>query len=195
MNFKGTRTLRLPARNMARRGTAAVTALGLVLGLATTASAVNYSTGPGKNSAFEASTGNPLTTLAPQLTGVIVKGKKKTIIAVEASYTDGPYTPTAQVDRILGMNATVNGVVMKPQPSTAYQYVIDCGFAAGMVTPACCTTTGHFWLDIDEAELANPGMFVGQQLNVVLSAGDLSAGALVGVQPMDATMSVRVTKK
>ena len=196
MQSKRIRTIHLSGSNTARRGLAAATALGLVLGLATTASAVNYSTSPGKNSAFEASTGNPLTAAGTtQLTATIEKGKKKTVIAVEATYGDGPYIPTSVQKRALAMNVTVNGVTMHPDPAASYQYVIDCGWAMGSGPPAACFTTGTFWLDIDAAELANPGVFVGQPLSIVLTAGDVAASPLIGVTPMDASLSVRVTKK
>ena len=195
MHSKKILTPHLFAANAARRGLAAATALGLVLGLATTASAVNYTTGQGKNAAFAAFTGNVLTTLQPQLTASIAKGKKKTVIAVEASYSDGPYTPTTSTMRVLGMRAEVNGVIMQPNPFAGYMYDTDCGWASGMVDTLACATKGTFWLDIDAAELANPGQFVGQPLTVTLHAGDLAGGGLVGVQLMDASLTVRVQKK
>jgi hypothetical protein len=191
MNAKGNRIFQQSACTTARRGLAAVTALGLVVGLATTAAAVNYSTSPGKNAAFEASTGNPLTVYLPKLTATIEKGKKRTVLAIEAGYTDGPYAPIYGV-RALGLGVTVNGIAIQPNPAAAEQNVIDCGLTD--TAPAACTIVGTFWLDIDAAELANPGVFVGQPLSIVMSAGHVGGGP-PPPNPMDATLSVRVQKK
>lgn len=173
------------------RGIALGTALGFVLSLATTGVAATYSTSPGKNSAFEASTATPLTVYGSKLTATIAKGKKKTVLAIEAGYTDGPYSPIYGV-RALGIGVTVNGVPVQPNPAAAEQNVIDCGLTDS--PPATCGVVGTFWFDIDAAELANPGMFVGQPLTVILSAGDVSGG-LFPANPMDASLSVRVQKK
>lgn len=191
MNAKGTRKHCSPAGNQARRGLIVTAALGFVLGLATTAAAVDYSTSPGKNSAFEASTGNVLTNYASKLTATIAKGKKKTVLAIDAGYTDGPYSPIYGV-RALGIGVTVNGVAVQPNPAATEQHVIDCGL--GDTPPATCSVVGTFWFDIDAAELANPGVFVGQPLTVVLSAGHVGAGP-PPPNPMDASLSVRVQKK
>jgi hypothetical protein len=191
MKAKENRTLRLSAGTTARRGLAAATALGLVLGLATTGAATNYSTSPGKNSAFESSTNNPLTVYLPKLTATIAKGKKKTVLAIDAAYTDGPYGPIYGV-RALGLGVTVNGIAVQPNPAATEQNVIDCGLVD--TPPAGCTIVGTFWLDIDAAELANPGVFVGQPLTVVMSAGHIGAGP-PPANPMDASLSVRVHKK
>jgi hypothetical protein len=191
MKAKENRTLRLSAGTTARRGLAAATALGLVLGLATTGAATNSSTSPGKNSAFESSTNNPLTVYLPKLTATIAKGKKKTVLAIDAAYTDGPYGPIYGV-RALGLGVTVNGIAVQPNPAATEQNVIDCGLVD--TPPAGCTIVGTFWLDIDAAELANPGVFVGQPLTVVMSAGHIGAGP-PPANPMDASLSVRVHKK
>jgi hypothetical protein len=191
MNTKGNRPLQLSAVTAARRSLAATAALGLVVGLATAAAAVNYSTSPGKNSAFEASTGDVLTPYAPKLTASIEKGKKRTVLAIEAAYTDGPYSPIYGV-RALGLGVTVNGVAVQPNPAAAEQHVIDCGLTD--TPPATCGVVGTFWFDIDAAELANPGVFVGQPLSVVMSAGHVGGGP-PPANPMDASLSVRVQKK
>jgi len=52
-----------------------------------------------------------------------------------------------------------------------------------------------WWLDIDAAETANPGVFVNQPLTITLLGGDLTNGTLVGVQPMDISLSAIVVKK
>lgn len=172
-------------------GTATVAAL--VLGIWTAGAASAASTSPGKNSAFESSTGVLLNTYGNKLTATIAKGRKKTVLAIEASYSDGASYPTPVGMRVLGMQVLVNGVTAQPNPSGFYQYLTDCGYVDN--DPVACTVTGTFWIDIDAAELANPGLFVGQPLVVNLVAGDLAAGSLVGITPMDASLTVRVQKK
>lgn len=188
-------TVHLPScpsvRASKHRGFALVTALGIVLSLTTTGLAATYSTSPGKNSAFEASTGEALTVYGSKLTATIAKGKKKTVLAIEAGFTDGPYSPIYGV-RVLGIGVAVNGVPVQPNPAAAEQNVIDCGLTD--TPPATCGVVGTFWFDIDAAELANPGMFVGQPLTVILSAGDVSGGPFPA-NPMDASLSVRVQKE
>jgi hypothetical protein len=191
MKVKRIRTVYPSTSNTARHSLAITTAIGLVLGLAAVSTATDYSTSPGKNAAFEAATGNVLTVYAPKLTGTIAKGKRNTVLAIEAAYTDGPYSPIYGV-RALGLGVTVNGVAVQPNPAAAEQHVIDCGLTD--TPPATCTVVGTFWFDIDAAELANPGVFVGQPLTVVMSAGHVGAGA-PPANPMDATLTVRVQKK
>jgi hypothetical protein len=174
-----------------RRIVAAATAVGLALSLTGSAGAATYSTSPGKNSAFEASTADPLTVYSSKLTATIVKGKKGTVLAMEAGYTDGPYGPIGGV-RAIAIGVTVNGIAVQPNPAAVEQHTVDCGMTD--TPPAICTVVGTFWFDIDAAELANPGMFVGQPLTVVLSAGDVSGGAFPA-NPMDSSLSVRVQKK
>lgn len=175
-----------------RRGFAVAAVLAVASSFLCTVVASAASTSPGKNSAFVSSSG-VLTAYMPQATATIVKGKKKTVLAIEASYSDGASYPTAPGIRVLGMRVAVNGVLAQPNPSAAYVYLTDCGFVD--TPPVACTVTGTFWLDVDAAELANPGMFVGQPLVVTLEAGDLTNGALVGITPMDASLTVRVQKK
>jgi hypothetical protein len=151
------------------------------------------STSPGKASVFASSTGVPLAPgFSPLLAATIVKGKKKTVLAVTAMYTDGPYAPTPVVKRVLGLSVSVNGVLMQPSGSPQGA-VIDCGFANP--PPSACAVSGTWWLDIDAAETANPGVFYGQPLVITLTGGDLSGGVLIGVQSMDASLSAVVQKK
>ncbi len=178
---------------MIRRTTVILTALGL-----TFASQPGFaaSTSPGKASAFESMTGVPLAGgSVPLLVATIAKGKKKTVLKVEAMYTDGPYDPSPTTTRVLGLEVTVNGVRVNPSTGgvPAQGVVSDCGFAAP--PPTTCTAIGTWWLDIDAAETANPGMFVNQPLTVTLAGGDLAGGGLVGVQLMDVSLSAIVVKK
>src|SRR6266849_4296890 len=163
-----------------------------------TAPAYAASTSPGKSSAFESMTTVLLVpSPSPLLMATIVKSKKKTVLKVEAMYTDGPYSPTPPTTRVLGLVVTVNGVLMNPSTAGAAAFgegtVIDCGFSNP--PPAVCAASGTWWLDIDAAEAANPGLFVNQPLMITLTGGDLTGGALVGVQNMDVALSAIVVKK
>jgi hypothetical protein len=50
-----------------------------------------------------------------------------------------------------------------------------------------CSLSGTWWLDLDAAELANPGMFVNMPLVVILSPGSTNAG-IFGTATLTATM-------
>lgn len=176
----------------ARRSFAAATVLAMVSTFLATGVGSAASTSPGKNSAFVSSTG-VLTSYNVQASATIEKGKKKTVLAIEASYSDGASYPTAAGMRVLGLAVYVNGVQAQPNPLASYVYLTDCGYVDD--DPVACSVTGTFWLDIDAAELANPGAFVGEPLVVELTAGDLAAGPLVGITPMDTSLTVRVQKK
>jgi hypothetical protein len=180
-----------------RRGRTAATLLALVFGFSTTGVVSAASTSPGKNSAFVSTTGvlRYFFTDEAKSTATIEKGKKKTVLAIEATLSDGVSYPTPSAIRVLGILVRVNGVTAWPNPNASYQYYTDCGFD-GDVAPVACSVSGTFWFDVDAAELANPGQFVGQPLVVELTAGDLpGGGALVGVTQVDTSLSVRVQKK
>jgi hypothetical protein len=176
-----------------RRGHRAAAALALVLSVSATSLANAESTSPGKNSVFVSAAGIPLTSYATTLTGIIEKGRKRTVLAIETVYSDAGSYPTPAIDRVLGTIVRVNGIAAQPNPQSVWQYLVDCGFYN--TAPIACAVAGTFWLDLDAAELANPGMFIGQPLVVEFTAGDLTNGALVGILPMDASMTVRVQKK
>ena len=146
------------------------------------------STSPGANAAFESATAVPL---APPssvlLTASITKGKKKKVLAVEAMYTDGNYSPTPAAPRVLHLLVDVNGILMEPTVGLNGA-IEDCGFAAP--PPVACTITGSWWLDID----ANP-VLINAPLTITLKGGDISGGPLVGFQLMDVSLSVNMTKK
>jgi hypothetical protein len=120
------------------------------------------STSPGKSSAFASGSLSPLganpTTL---LTATIAKGRKRRVLAIEA--TVGTESGAAGV---LEMRPLVNDVAADgPIVSVACQ-----------PTLVHCSMTGTWWLDLDAAEAANPGVFVKQPLEVRLVGGTLAGG-------------------
>ena len=140
------------------------------------------STSPGKNSAFETSdfgNGDIPVIVSPLLTATISKGKKKYVLAVEARLSSG----YSQVSSYLILRTKVNGVEMEPS-------------GPNDVVQACngnpCTLTSTWWLDLDAAEAANPGVFIKMPLSVTLEGGE---GFAAPQSDARVTMSVRMQKK
>ncbi len=173
-----------------KRVLAAIATTALVLGfLAVVTSTQGFaaSTSPGKNLAFESSDFNgdgdipqSVTTL---LTATIVKGKKKHVLMVEATLSTG----SSLCSSYLYMRTEVNGVLpMEPRGGGGHDEVLQpCNSG-----PA--TLTGTWWLDLDAAEAAHPGVFIGQPLTVKLLGGE---GFPAPQSDGKVTMSVRIQKK
>lgn len=139
---------------------------------------------PGKESIFVSASNVPLPTPytpVQVLAGQLLKGKRKTVIEITATWTTFPLS-TVQT----GVRPQVNGQYAEPKQGFT-------GWTAGQLCagPAVCTTTARFFFDIDEAELNAPGSFVGQPLNVTLNAlQDATPGTLLNV-----VLEARVQKK
>jgi hypothetical protein len=170
--------------------------IGLGLGIALVAAPGHAaSTSPGKSSAFESANLAAMPEFpTPVLTASLAKGKKKTVLAISATITAGGGAPIC-----IGLQATVNGVLPEPSAGAATTAIAvqDCGGCNAQAVPdSLCSTTGTWWLDLDAAELANPGVFINQPISVVLTAGN---GGNVVTCPCagatDVSLSVVVTKK
>jgi len=136
------------------------------------------STSPGKNAAFESATINPIPVPpATLLTATILKGKKRTVLAVEAMLT-----ASAGPALKFTIRPTVNGVDMEPQGAASQE---------GCSASIPCSATGTWWLDLDAAETANPGTFISQPLTITLIGGEQSGAAIDG----HVTMTARLQKK
>lgn len=152
-------------------------------------------TSPGANSVFVSASNVNLPALgngsASLLTGTITKGKRKTVVAVEAMLTGIGSSSGPRVDQIW---PTINGIVIEPK----FKSVPDPDMAQvncpTITAPSSitCTTTGTWWLDIDAAEAANPGMFVGKALNITLMGNEATGN---GDIDLEATLTARVQKK
>ena len=130
---------------------------------ATPSSAQSYSLS-GKKSAYAmvpygaANGGGPMPSADVSLVSVsITKGLKKNVLVVHGELT-GRGNGNASAVRI---NAAVNGHGMEGE--TAYG---NCGGSEG------CSATGSWFLDLDAAEAAFPGSFIGQTLTIELVGGD-----------------------
>jgi hypothetical protein len=133
-------------------------------------------TKPPKESLFVHETGATITSgfgNCTVLAGTIAKGKKKTVLRVDASFRG----TSVSTGNDCSVNMTVNGIGMN-------------GAGGYYNTPApCISVTGSFWLDIDAAEAANPGMFINQPLTITLDCrADVNT-------PYAATFSAQVIKK
>jgi hypothetical protein len=150
-------------------------------------------TSPGANSVFVSASNVTLPAIGPAslLTGTITKGKRKTVVAVEGMLTGIGSSAGPRVDEIW---PTINGIVVEPKfknapdPDTAH---VNCPTITAP-SSLTCTTTGTWWLDIDAAEAANPGMFIGKALNITLMGAERTGN---GDIDLEATLTARVQKK
>src|SRR5262245_25239871 len=152
----------------------ATLAAGMLVGCAFMFAAVTPARGAmtleGKKASYKSLTGvaipqGPPVTVA---TLAIEKGKKKRVLEVDATIVE-----TSNVATGIGLIVEVNGVAMEPTGAT-YQVIEGC--SASLIN---CTVQGTYWLDLDQAEAANPGVFINQPLVITLqatSAGSPSTG-------------------
>ena len=76
----------------------------------------------------------------------------------------------------------VNGVGLNP---------LDLSAAVSCAAAVDCTATGTWWLDLDAAEAAHPGSFIGKPLNVDLLGQNVSGPGYFGY----AGLRARLVKK
>jgi hypothetical protein len=117
------------------------------------------------------------------LSGTIQRGKGHRVLVIQAMV--GSVTPGEDAS----IHPLVNGVACEPSdelgnPTSA---TITCPSDATFG----CNATGTWWLDLDAAEAAHPGAFIGKPLAIELIAGTHNADG-IGVF---ADMSVRLEKK
>jgi hypothetical protein len=128
-------------------------------------------------------------TTASLLTGTITKGKRKTVVAIEAMLTAIGNNTGPRIDAIW---PTINGFNVEPEDAGGPHIAqINCSTITGTSTNFC-TTTGTFWLDIDAAEAAHPGMFIGKALTITLMGVENTGN---GDSLLGATLTARVQKK
>jgi hypothetical protein len=150
-----------------------------------TSTLADGTTSPGTNSVFVSASGLSLpvggmpTTL---LSGQIKKGKTKTVLAIEAMLTK---IATGAQSGVVAIHPTVNGFAVEPSSGgVTFPAKADCS--------GVCLMTGTWWIDIDAAETAHPGMFVNQPLNVVLVGVESTA---ISDSALAATLTARLQKK
>jgi hypothetical protein len=121
---------------------------------------------------------------ASLLTGTITKGRAKTVVAVEGMLTNIGQSSGQRNETIF---PTINGISLEP---AGFRAQVNCPqIGPSLVT---CTTTGTWWLDLDTAEAAHPGMFIGKALTITLVGLELTGNGDGG---LGATLTARVQKK
>jgi hypothetical protein len=143
-------------------------------------------TSPGKNAVHSDVFGVlDASSLIDPPAGQILKGKKNTVVEIQATVS------VVQNASLKGLQlfAAVNGVVFTGMGTTNSQ----CDVAAAPSSP--CTLTVTFWMDVDAAETAYPGTYVGQPLNITLNGGDAEPSAATVGLAYSARFSARVGKK
>jgi len=114
------------------------------------------------------------------LSGVIKKGQKKRVVAVEAAMQVSTSVPS-----LPSLSIQVNGVAANGPTVT-----IDCKFT----NTNRCPLVGSWWLDLDQAEAAHPGTFIGKPLTIQLLAGNDTVAPPTNPSA-DVTMTALLVKK
>jgi hypothetical protein len=122
-------------------------------------------TSPGKTSVYATEENVALSgTTVVAVSVILEKGKKKRVLEVE-----GRLDKAASDGEPLVARVTVNGVRMEP-PDPFFANLS--ARASQSCSPGLvCSMVGTWWLDLDAAEAANPGTFIGQPLTIELNAG------------------------
>jgi hypothetical protein len=155
---------------------AAWAVLAVVLSAATVSA--DATTSPGKNSVYVSQLAASIDSAGTHaIAGSIAKGKSKTVLEVDVVVTDITGTNAA-----VGARVIVNGVLA--EPSDGNSQVADCN--SGIF----CTLASQWWLDLDAAEAAHPGMFKGKQLVVI---GDIFSNAATSTANI--SLRARMEKK
>ena len=135
---------------------------------------------PGKNSAFASKvdqTPLPQYSNTPLVSATISQGRSKRVLSIHATLNirgPGTFVP--------GIAPTVNGT-----GAEMVRVSSDCSQQAD------CSLSGNWYFDVDAAEAANPGQFIGQPLIVNLLGGEISSTS--PVVPWDISLSVLMVKK
>lgn len=140
-------------------------------------------TSPGKSSVFAEEHSGMLDSVGniTPLAGQIAKGKRKTVVRIDATVG---INGNPAVTGVLVL-ASVNGHFAQP----GFAYANQCSTASAVQ----CSATGTFWLDIDAAETAFPGVYVGQPLDIQVVGGN-QAVAGMGLS-YHVSFSAQVVKK
>lgn len=116
-------------------------------------------TSPGKNAVYRSQSGVAVGTAFAQLTSATIqKGKKKRVVEVDLTLID-----TGNSAGVIGVGPLINGLALVMEPTATHLQLADCPGTTNR-----CTATGQFWLDLDAAEAAHPGVFINQPLVIEL---------------------------
>ena len=113
------------------------------------------------------------------LTGTLAKGLKRNVLRIDTTVS---FTTASAGTSDVAMY--VNGVIIKG----GVLFGIDHGTSC---PGGICAFSGSYWMDLDAAEVTNPGLFIGQPL-VIQMEGNAPGG---GVQAFGASISAQLVKK
>ncbi len=141
---------------------------GLAALVASSASAQTFASG--RTFAF-ASSGPNVVALTDQgwTTATIAKAKRKHVLVIDGSVS---YTGNSDI-QFLDVFTRVFTPTSNEISADGGYYQTDC---SGAFFGGSCTVSGHWWLDIDAAEAAEPGKWVNQSVTVDLQGGVLPMG-------------------
>ncbi len=164
-------------RGERRRIAAGLALLGGLALLALPAQA-DVGSSPGKTTAARSASGLDLSGW-PSVNAQLYKGKRGTMLVVH-----GVVAAHAQ-GAILVAGVKANGIAMEPTDFAGDSsiYSTDC--------QGVCSVSGTWWLDLDLAEQAHPGMFVNVPINVTL----LGQTMVTGTQFYKMSVMATLTKK
>lgn len=141
------------------------------------------STSPGRSGVYASVTGATIdSTEAVRVSGQILKAKSKYVLEIEAT-TIAFVVPSN--DNAVATRVTVNGFSDVVQPNAGYNGVEQCDS-----NYLNCTSHAVLWVDLDAAETAHPGVFIGQPLNI-----DVYSIVNSGVTTGDVSLRARLHKK
>jgi hypothetical protein len=125
----------------------------------------------------------------PLIITTLKKGAKKKVLLVDAMLTTGGYVNPAP--DAYHLDLMVNGVfVGEPTLVNPLGVPVDCGLSVA-VPDSECTVTAQWWVDMDAAEAAFPGLFIGPPVTVTLLGGSFSGSG----NPIDVQVTVQQVKK
>jgi hypothetical protein len=101
---------------------------------------------------------------SPSINVQLYKGKRRTMLVVH-----GGVAATAFVGAGLDVGVKANGIAMEPTDSVGDSRILQTG------CQGYCSLSGTWWLDLDLAEEAHPGMFVNVPIDVTLQGEGLFA--------------------
>jgi hypothetical protein len=150
-----------------------VAALAVIVGVELPLALADGSTSPGETSVFvsKADVTLPGCNQTAIITATIKRGKRHHVLMVQAMMLVEGFIPPVTGPAVISASPTVNGISIEPSGHGGITH-----FSMGQQCPSNCTITGMFWLDLDAAEDAHKGMFLGQPLDITLSGEACNSG-------------------
>ena len=149
------------------RGVRRLIATGLALlgclALLTRSAHADVASSPARTTAARSAIGLDLG-VSPSITVQLYKGKRGTMLVVHGGVA--VFNPAGAW---LGVGVTANGIDMEPTDGLGDSRIFQTG------CQGFCNLSGTWWLDLDLAEQAHPGMFVNVPIDVTLTGQSLYA--------------------